>query len=105
MGISDEFIRYQLHGLSVEIDSQTSSYEHGTCIIHQGIESKEYNVTEDRDALQELVRLTNRRRFPVIRCGNEVMVGFDPGRLDQMINCAKQQTSIQEYTGKEEVIK
>ncbi len=60
----------------------------------KGVEFKEYNVTEDREALQELVRLTDRRSVPVIRSGNEVMVGFDHGRLEQMINCAKQQTLV-----------
>jgi len=57
---------------------------------------KEHNVAQDREALQELVRLTERRSVPVIRSGNEVMVGFDPGRLEQMINCAKQQTRVPE---------
>ena len=62
----------------------------------KGIAFKELNVAQDREALQEMVRLTERRSVPVIRCGNEVMVGFDPGRLDQMINCAKQQTPVPE---------
>ncbi len=62
----------------------------------KGVEFKEYNVTEDREALQELVRLTERRSVPVITCGKDVMVGFDPGRLEQMINCAKQQTPVPE---------
>ena len=62
----------------------------------KGVEFKEYNVTEDPEALQELVRLTGRRSVPVITCGKDVMVGFDPGRLEQMINCAKQQTLVPE---------
>ena len=62
----------------------------------KGIEFKEYNVAGDRDALEKLNLLTERRSVPVITCGNDIMVGFDSGRLDQMISCAKQQTSIQE---------
>lgn len=64
----------------------------------RGVQYKEFNVAQDREALQEMVRLTGRRSVPVIACGHEVMVGFDPGRLDQMINCAKQQTQLLEST-------
>lgn len=63
---------------------------------HRGIEYKEYNVAKDRQALQEMIRLTGRRSVPVIACGQDVMVGFDPSRLDQLTNCAKQQTSVPE---------
>ena len=63
-------------------------------MIQKGVEFKEHNVAEDHEALQELVRLTGARSVPVIRCGNDVVVGFDPGRLEQIINCAKQQTPV-----------
>ncbi len=62
----------------------------------KGVAFKEHNVARDREALQEMVRLTGRRSVPVITCGKDVMVGFDPGRLDQLINCAKQQTPVPE---------
>ena len=62
----------------------------------KGVDFKEYNVAQDSEALNEMVQLTGLRTVPVITCGRDVMVGFDPGRLDQMINCAKQQTSVSE---------
>ncbi len=62
----------------------------------KGVDFKEYNVAQDSEALNEMVQLTGLRTVPVITCRNDVMVGFDTGRLDQMINCAKQQTSVSE---------
>lgn len=65
-------------------------------IKEKGVDFKEYNVAQDSEALNEMVQLTGLRTVPVITCGHDVMVGFDTGRLDQMINCAKQQTSVSE---------
>ncbi len=62
----------------------------------KGVDFKEYNVAQDREALNEMVQLTGLRSVPVITCGRDVMVGFDPDRLDQMINCARQQSSVPE---------
>ncbi len=62
----------------------------------KGVDFKEYNVAQDREALNEMVQLTGLRSVPVITCGRDVMVGFDPNRLDQMINCARQQSSVPE---------
>ncbi len=62
----------------------------------KGVDFKEYNFAQDREALQEMEQLTDLRSVPVITCGQDVMVGFDPDRLDQMINCARQQSSVPE---------
>ena len=62
----------------------------------KGVDFKEYNVAQDSEALNEMVQLTGLRSVPVTTCGRDVMVGFDPSRLDQMINCARQQTSVSE---------
>ncbi len=60
----------------------------------RGIPYQEFNVAQDKQALDEMVKLTGRRSVPVIVCGNDVMVGFDPSRIEQIINCAKQQTEV-----------
>ncbi len=48
----------------------------------------------DRQALQEMVDISKRRSVPVIVVCDEVMVGFDPGRLEQMLNCLSNQTPV-----------
>ena len=55
----------------------------------RGIQYKELNVAENKEALKEMTDLTGRRSVPVIACGNDVLVGFSPSRLDQIIECAK----------------
>jgi len=42
-------------------------------------------VAENAEALQEVVRLSGRRAVPVITVGEEVIVGFDRGRLQELL--------------------
>ena len=55
---------------------------------------KEFNVMEDQEALDEMVRLTGAKNVPVIVCGIDVLVGFSRSRLEQIIECAKNQTPV-----------
>lgn len=55
---------------------------------------KEFNVMEDNDALDEMVQLTGKRSVPVIVCGSDVLVGFSPSRLEQIIECSQNQTPV-----------
>ena len=43
------------------------------------------DVSCDEQAVFELVRTYNSRSTPTIVVGDEVMIGFDPERLDQML--------------------
>ena len=43
------------------------------------------DVSSDQKAVFELVRTYNSRSTPTIVVGEEVMIGFDPERLDQML--------------------
>lgn len=61
----------------------------------RNVSYRERNVVEDRSALKEMIELTGRKSVPVIRCGDEVIVGFSPSRLDQMIECAQNQTPVE----------
>lgn len=63
-------------------------------LADRGVPYKEFNVMEDNDALNEMVQLTGRRNVPVIVCGNDVLVGFSPSRLEQIIECAQNQTQV-----------
>jgi hypothetical protein len=51
-------------------------------------------VTKDRAALNEMVKISGARSVPVIAACNEVMIGFDKTRLEQMLSCIKQRTEI-----------
>lgn len=42
-------------------------------------------MAEDPEALEELVRISGRRAVPVITVGNEAVVGFDRGRLQELL--------------------
>ncbi len=42
----------------------------------------------------EMVAISKRRAVPVISVCDEIMIGFDPGRLEQMLNCLENQTNV-----------
>lgn len=63
-------------------------------LSQKGYAFTEYDVTKDRAALDEMVRISGARSVPVIVACNEVMVGFDKARLEQMLTCIKQRTEI-----------
>ena len=42
-------------------------------------------MSKDQTALLELVRTYNSHSTPTIIIGEEVMIGFDPERLEQML--------------------
>jgi glutaredoxin len=63
-------------------------------LSQKGFKFTEYDVTKDRAALDEMVKLSGARSVPVIAACNEVMVGFDRTRLEQMLSCIKQRTEI-----------
>ncbi len=63
-------------------------------LSQKGFKFTEYDVTKDRAALDEMVRISGARSVPVIAACNEVMVGFDRSRLEEMLNCIKQRSEI-----------
>ena len=60
----------------------------------KGYPFKEYDVTKDRAALDEMVKISGARSVPVISACNEVLVGFDRTRLEQMLSCIKQRSEV-----------
>lgn len=52
------------------------------------------DVTRDPAALEELVRVSGVRSVPVTTCGADVLVGYDPDRLESVVNCAKQHSEV-----------
>ena len=63
-------------------------------LSQKGYPFTEYDVTKDRAALDEMVKISGARSVPVITACNEVMVGFDKTRLEQMISCIKQRSEV-----------
>ncbi len=63
-------------------------------LSQKGFVFTEYDVTRDRTALDEMVKISGGRSVPVISACNEVMVGFERNRLEQMLSCIKQRTEI-----------
>jgi glutaredoxin 3 len=63
-------------------------------LSQKGYQFTEYDVTKDRAALDEMVKISGARSVPVIAACNDVMVGFDRTRLEQMLSCIKQRTEI-----------
>lgn len=51
----------------------------------RGIKYTEYNVAQDKEALQEMIKLSGGRSVPVIAAGDEVMIGFDQAKLDEIL--------------------
>ena len=63
-------------------------------LSQKGYKFTDFDVTKDRAALDEMVKISGARSVPVISACNEVMVGFDRTRLEQMLSCIKQRTEI-----------
>jgi glutaredoxin 3 len=63
-------------------------------LSQKGYKFTEYDVTKDRAALDEMVKVSGARSVPVITACNEVMVGFERNRLEQMLSCMKQRTEV-----------
>ena len=54
-------------------------------LAERGIQYEERDVRADQRAVFELVRKYKSQSTPTIVVGEEVMIGFDPGRLDEML--------------------
>jgi glutaredoxin len=54
-------------------------------LAERGLEFEVKDVSVDQKAVFELVRTYNSRSTPTIVVGDQVMIGFNPERLDQML--------------------
>ena len=62
----------------------------------KGVPFTAYDVKKDKEALKEMKRISGGAlRVPVISVCNEVMVGFDRGRLEQALSCLEQSSKIE----------
>ena len=63
-------------------------------LSQKGYKFTEYDVSKDRAALDEMVKISGARSVPVISACGEVMVGFDLTRVEQMLSCIKQRSEV-----------
>jgi glutaredoxin 3 len=45
----------------------------------------EYDVAADAEKRQEMIEITNQMGVPVIRIGDDVVIGFDEGKLKELL--------------------
>ena len=64
-------------------------------LSQKGVEYKAYDVTKDKAALEEMRKVSGGAlRVPVISVCNEVLVGFDRGRVESALSCLSQSTEV-----------
>ncbi len=51
----------------------------------KGIKYEEYNVGENREKAMEMINVSGQRGVPVITVGEEVIVGFNKNRLEELL--------------------
>jgi glutaredoxin-like YruB-family protein len=51
----------------------------------KGIPFENYDVSTDEEKLNEMVKVSGQMGVPVIVVDNEVIVGFDQGKLEQLL--------------------
>lgn len=46
----------------------------------------DYNVAENMEKRQEMVQMTGQMGVPVIKIGNEIIIGFDQRKISQLLS-------------------
>jgi glutaredoxin 3 len=59
-------------------------------LSQQGIPYRDFDVTRDREAFNEMVKISGARSVPVIAALDEVIIGFDKARLDPILGRLKE---------------
>ena len=54
-------------------------------LSERGIEYQERDVSLDQNAIEDLVHKYQSRTTPTLVIGEEVMIGFDPERLNELL--------------------
>ncbi len=50
------------------------------------IKYTEHDVAADSEKRQEMIEMTNQMGVPVIRIGDDVVIGFDEGKLRELLS-------------------
>jgi glutaredoxin-like YruB-family protein len=52
---------------------------------NNGVAYKDFNVAEDAEKRQEMIEMTGQMGVPVIKIGDEILVGFSEAKVREMI--------------------
>ena len=55
-------------------------------LVQHDVKFEDYNVAEDQEKGREMVEMTGQMGVPVVKIGEEVIVGFDQPRIAQLLN-------------------
>jgi len=79
------------------MDKNVTIYSTPTCHFCQmskeffkanGVNYTEHNVAADLDKRQEMIQKSGQMGVPVITIGDDIIVGFDKGRLSSLLGVA-----------------
>ena len=51
-----------------------------------GIDYVDYNVGENREKAKEMIEMSGQRGVPQTRIGDNVVIGFDPGKIKEALS-------------------
>ncbi|HEC69396.1 MAG TPA: glutaredoxin family protein [Candidatus Omnitrophica bacterium] len=51
----------------------------------KGVTYQDFDVSQDRQALEEMVKISGQMGVPIIVINNEVIVGFDRAKIDSLL--------------------
>lgn len=54
-------------------------------LAQKGIPYVDYNVAQDMEKRKEMVEITGQLGVPVIKIGNDVMIGFNPDHMAKLL--------------------
>ena len=76
-------------------DKKVTVYSTSTCpyckrvkdyLTQKGIAFTDYNVAEDREKAKEMIQKSKQMGVPVIVVDDEIIVGFNPAKLDGLLS-------------------
>ncbi len=63
-------------------------------LTEKGVEFTAFDVSQDKEALKEMIEISKSRSVPVISVCSEAMIDFDQNRLEQMLGCLENRTEV-----------
>ncbi|MCA9363875.1 glutaredoxin family protein [Candidatus Kaiserbacteria bacterium] len=79
------------------MDTQVTIYSTPTChfchaakefFTANNVSFQDHNVMEDAEKRQEMIEMTGQMGVPVIRIGDDVVVGFDEPKVKELLKIA-----------------
>lgn len=65
-------------------------------LLKKGVEFIDYDVKNDKNAREEMKKISGGAlRVPVMSVCNQVIVGFDRGRVEQSLSCLEQSSTVE----------